>query len=138
MPRLATNPVQYSIDAKTWSNKPLFDALSAGQYQLYVRDSLGCTGQSYVTLNAPKYTFAVTPIQDTTIYLGESLRYHIERSTLSPVRFDWSPSTNVSCPDCYETELTPTSTTPYKVIATDIKGCTDSFDFKVTVRAQLL
>ena len=136
-PSLATPPVQYSLDAKTWGTKASFEALAAGAYQLYVRDSLGCTGQASIQLDSPKYTFSVSPLKDTTIYLGQSIRYRINRSTLSPVDFDWWPNTAVSCPDCYETVITPTETTPYKVVATDIKGCTDSFEFKISLRPQL-
>lgn len=47
-----TAPLQFSITGTTYQSSNVFNALSAGNYTVYVKDANGCTATSTVTINS--------------------------------------------------------------------------------------
>jgi gliding motility-associated-like protein len=53
------------------------------------------------------------------------------------VNYQWSPATGLSCPTCPITNVSPTQTTLYTLVATDSYGCTVSDDIEVEINNAL-
>ncbi|MEQ1744742.1 MAG: gliding motility-associated C-terminal domain-containing protein [Saprospiraceae bacterium] len=49
-----TDPYYFSLDGQTYSTRPVFDFLWAGNYVLHVRDSTGCVRRYPVTVTQPE------------------------------------------------------------------------------------
>jgi gliding motility-associated-like protein len=89
-----------------------------------VIDANDCiTSQQIVIIQPPQLFVEAGP--DVTVELGFSTNL---RAVVSPpgwpVSFSWSPSEDLSCPDCPNPEATPPNTTTYRVTVTDPNGCT--------------
>ena len=101
------------------------DGLVAGDYNVIIKDSLGCEIDTMVTILDGR------PVdldlgQDTTINLGETLTI-LPMSNLDPntlMTIDWTATEEgFSCDGCWETEVTPFGTTIYTVEIIDEFGC---------------
>lgn len=73
---------------------------------------------------------------DTSICPGERLQLTAIADSAGlprPMRFRWSPSAGLDCDTCATVWATPTATTPWKVIATNAAGCSDSASVTVSL-----
>lgn len=57
-----SSALQYSIDGTNFQDSEVFGSLSAGEYQVTVKDNLGCTATSTVNVGAAESTITVTNI----------------------------------------------------------------------------
>ncbi|MBK6931574.1 MAG: gliding motility-associated C-terminal domain-containing protein [Saprospirales bacterium] len=64
-------PFYYSLDGQSFSTRPLFDLLWAGEYTLYVRDSTGCLEKYPVLVPEPEEIKVQISIIDTAVVSGE-------------------------------------------------------------------
>ncbi len=58
-----TAPVQYSLDNLTWQASPNFNGLVANTYTVYIRDAVGCSNSSNITVGQPSQLAASTSAQ---------------------------------------------------------------------------
>jgi len=81
----------------------------------------GCSSTAGITV-----TLLPIPIanagSDTTIHIGTSAQLNGSGGN----NYSWSPITDLSCADCPDPIATPSSTTSYILIVTDMNGCTDA------------
>src|SRR5690348_8405118 len=59
----ATAPVQYSLDNVTWQASNSFTNLAANTYTVYIRDAVGCSNSTSVTIGQPLALQATTSQQ---------------------------------------------------------------------------
>ncbi len=52
-PVIGNPPYQYSLDGVNWQASNIFNGLTAGNYTVYYRESLGCQGSQTVTISEP-------------------------------------------------------------------------------------
>ncbi len=115
-----TTPYTYS-----WSNSQTTQNISAlclGTYTLTVTDSNGCTQTASITVGTTGGPTAAASASATTIELGNSSQLN----ATGGVTYQWSPSAGLACTTCANPVATPSQTTTYCVIVTDVNNCTDS------------
>ncbi len=97
--------------------------LSSQIYSVTITDANGCTQTASTTVGATGGPIADAGI-NVTIEQGNSTILNASGGT----GFVWSPSTGLSCTACQSPTASPTGTTTYYVIVTDLNGCnaTDS------------
>ena len=64
-------PFYFSLDGQSYSTRPMFDLLKAGEYMLYVRDSNGCIIIYPVLVQQPEELKVKLSIQNSTVVAGE-------------------------------------------------------------------
>lgn len=74
---------------------------------------------------------------DNVIFAGNLFKWSITFNSAYTIDYQWSPITGVECPDCPATNVSPTETTTYTVVATDSYGCEVSDDITIDVINQL-
>lgn len=126
-------PYSYSLDNNQFAATTSFENLPIGGYILYTKDSYGCRGQLPFRINQPTFILDINAPADTSILIGEQLRVDMQQNTLTPVQYEWTPSTGLSCSNCKTPILQPAETTTYTIRGTDILGCKDSTTFTVQV-----
>lgn len=100
---------------------PVAPALPAGEYSLTVTDQAGCQDSSridLVELELPVLDLG----RDLTVNRGEIVAINPVLN-FKPASVLWSPLEGISDPNSLFTELSPTSTTQYVVVATNQFGC---------------
>lgn len=96
-------------------------------YMVTVTDLNGCTTEQSITLTISTPMGSVGG--DKTVCLGESVV--IEAS--GGVSFNWTPTDGLSDPTIATPIATPTQSTNYQVVITDINGCTSQGEVLVSV-----
>ena len=64
------SPYYFSLDGKSYSTRPVFDLLWAGEYVLYVRDSTGCEQSYPVLVTQPEELRVQLSIDDPSVIAG--------------------------------------------------------------------
>jgi len=101
-------------------------------YRAQVTDTFGCsaTREKTIVINQP-FNFSRSPVSDTTIYIGESIQLLIEADS-DDVSYSWTPNENISCLNCNNPIVNPTSNVTYKVeITNNCFDFTESFTIEV-------
>jgi len=115
-----TTPYTYS-----WSNGQTAQTatgLAAGNYSVIVTDASGCVqGQNVVITQTPgPVASAIAGTTSISIGAGTTL------TGSGGGTYQWSPTTGLSCITCANPATTPSQTTEYCVLVTDINNCSDS------------
>ena len=115
-------PFQIQMGDKTVTSLVRFVELSAGTYEIFMEDAIGCTFDTVLQLIDPE-PFKIDLGEDVWIDLGESVT--INPSTNYPItQFQWSPIQEESCEnDCFDATFLPTSSQIYYLKATSELGC---------------
>ncbi len=123
----------YSLDGVNFSDTPTFAGLSADDYTLYVRDSLGCIYESAFVVNEPA-PLLLQVSADTTVTRGAEviLRAEVSGGT-PPYRYEWQPTDFLDCSDCAETFALPPYSLDYLAQITDSLGCAIAAKVRLTV-----
>lgn len=121
-----TPPYLYSTDGTNFQTAADITNLPAGNYDVVVQDSRGCTFTLPAVINQPP-PIIVEAGPDQTVDLGYPANIV---ATVTPtnlaVTLSWLPSETLSCPDCLRPTATPYGTTTYLLTATDQNNCTGS------------
>ena len=114
--------VTYSSDGIEFSNSNRFVLNAGDSYTLTVQDAEGCSSDIAVTLPAPSGLSVALPA-DLILNLGDNLQLDANYAATTNVNFSWSPAEGLSCADCPNPEVIPTSTTTYTLTISDDNGC---------------
>ena len=63
-------PYYFSVDGQSFSTRPIFDLLWAGDYVLYVRDATGCVKEFPALVTEPEELRVDLDVNDTSIVAG--------------------------------------------------------------------
>ncbi|MCC6279618.1 MAG: gliding motility-associated C-terminal domain-containing protein [Saprospiraceae bacterium] len=119
-------PYQYSIDnGLHFSASPIFPTVTAGNYNLLVRDSTGCYNRPMALALTQPDSFSVELVP---LLLPDPLkpgdRVELEAQSTLPVTLStWSPSGSNECPDCLTNIYYPQENTWISVTVYDAEGC---------------
>lgn len=111
------------------STAPTMTTNTAGPISVDVIDINGCTGTANAVLNMwPNPVLNVVPV-DPAICPGGS----VQMTAAGAQSYVWSPGNSLDNPNNNVVNATPTATTVYSIVGTDMNGCIDSIFNTVTV-----
>jgi gliding motility-associated-like protein len=128
-------PFSFSADGGlSFQSGGLFSNRPPGEYVLVVKDLYGCTAAKTVTI-APPFIPELDLPNWLTVRLGDSIR--LEPATnIPPGRVSswlWTPAEGLSCDDCERPWASPYRSEQYRLVVTDLSGCTAEASVNVQV-----
>jgi gliding motility-associated-like protein len=128
-------PFSFSADGGlSFQSVGLFNNRAPGEYELVVRDQYGCTAAKTVTI-APPFIPQLDLPSWLTVRLGDSIR--LEPATnIPPGRvssWSWTPAEGLSCDDCERPWASPYRSEQYRLVVTDLSGCTAQANVNIQV-----
>lgn len=129
----------YSFSVNNGLNNPIDTCIDviAGQYLVQVFDNVGCGFDTIITIDQPNplevefgSDFIEVELGDTSVILTANISNPVPLDTII-----WTPEDEIECFDfdCTQVEISPSGTSFYEVLVTDINGCTDSDIIEVRV-----
>ncbi|RMF24933.1 MAG: hypothetical protein D6765_11010 [Bacteroidetes bacterium] len=120
-----TPPFQFSTDGSTFQDSPRLGGLTAGTYEVIVRDARGCTQSLSAQVDEPP-PLVLDLGADQTVNLGATAVLNAKHSPPNlPVTFSWSNTEDFQgCTDCPNPTVLPLRTTTYTLTIQDPNGCT--------------
>lgn len=116
-------PLSYSIDGGTTTQSSgVFNNLSAGSYNIIVRDANGCQATQTVNLNTSTLP-NINAGNDRTVCAGQQ----VTLTATGGATYSWTGGVTNG------TAFTPTTTTTYTVTGVDANGCTNTSNVTITV-----
>lgn len=120
-----TPPYEYSFDnGATFSANNIGQNLTPGTYSIIVKDSKGCEffEQIFIPAGLDPVLIMETEVQ---LQLGETYQVNVDlnfdESEISSIQ--WLPSEGLSCDNCLNPVISPTSNTAYQVIIRTQEEC---------------
>ncbi|MEM1119503.1 MAG: gliding motility-associated C-terminal domain-containing protein [Bacteroidota bacterium] len=131
-------PYEYSLDGVLFQPSATLSNLSAGDYNVVIRDSRGCeVPVEDITVEEPG-EFTVTANVDSDIAklgFAVSLSASAATTAIGPVNYVWSTPDSIVCNGCSSFEFVPPGSTTFTVTAINSDNC-QATDM-VTVRVSL-
>ncbi|MDC0230491.1 gliding motility-associated C-terminal domain-containing protein [Aureispira] len=127
-------PYQYSLDGISYNTNFQFDNLSAGNHILHTVDNYGCNNQISFTITEPAFLLEIQAPGDTIMRIGEQLGINIQQNTISPVGYQWTPTTGLSCSNCPNPIIYISESINYTITGMDFLGCYDTTFFTIEVK----
>ena len=109
-----------------WQSGNLFSGLGAGIYTLQVRDEVGCSAETMLTVQDADPFFIVSMTADTTIEYGDSLQVSARLNDTLGVQFSWTALTgsqSVVTTSEYNFGIRPIERAQYQFSAVNPAGC---------------
>jgi len=129
----AVPPLSINLQPGNITNSQgIFTNLSGGAYNIQVTDANGCMSSTLANVYQPaKISLVIEGIDS--LKLGEitTLEVLLNLPPGSIRSVAWTPTTDLSCPTCLETDASPETSTTYTVDVIDENGC--SARAKITV-----
>lgn len=114
----------YGVDLNNMVRTTNIPNLFAGNYTVYVRDSMGCVVSRPNILIAQPFEIIVDAGPDQTIQLGEDISLYATVNSFRGITYQWSPPDFLSCLDCRDPDGIPSQSIEYTVVVSDRDGCT--------------
>lgn len=118
--------------SSTTAANPTANPSSTTIYTVLVTDANGCTGSDQVQVSIGAVP-SVDAGSDRTICSGGSIAIGGSPTGAATSTFSWSPATGLSSSTAANPTASPTTTTTYSVIVTDVSGCTATDQMIVNV-----
>ncbi|MDO8365778.1 MAG: gliding motility-associated C-terminal domain-containing protein [Saprospiraceae bacterium] len=133
-------PYRYSLNDGPFGGSGTFLGLTAGTYNVQVRDANGCISSTSAAIGQPLPIEVVVGI-DTTLVLGDSvLLSPTVNNAVGLTSYEWTSAlvdvdsfTCVDVPSCEEIWVYPGTTNTYRLKVTDENGCMGKNEITVTV-----
>jgi len=115
-------PYQYLWSPSVPGDSSLTD-LQDGTYAVTITDGNGCQATDTFNIQSPPQLSFNLPVEYE-IFQGDSVELIVSGNVNEPgLTFQWSPSTNLSCPTCPTTWAFPDTSTTYSVVITSADSC---------------
>lgn len=127
-----TPPFIYALNEGSFQSAPLFDGLTAGNYDILIEDVNGCVLDTFVYLEQPNQLI-VELGDDIILELGDSIQ--LQALTNQEVEIvSWNQPDLLSCPDCLIPYTRPLETAVFSVRVTNENGCIARDNIQVVVK----
>lgn len=119
------SPFYYSLDGSSYSTRPLFDLLWAGEYVLHVRDSSGCVKKFQLLVPEPDELKVKLSISDTSVVAGEIIQL---KATVMPAgsvltAIQWRPPDMFTAQHQLSQIIRAIKDTDFAIEVTNANGC---------------
>jgi gliding motility-associated-like protein len=115
-------PFQYFWNPAVQGDSMLTD-LQDGSYEVTITDGNGCKATDTFSIQSPPQLSFNLSVQHE-IFQGDSVEVNVTGNVNEPgLHYQWSPSTNLSCPTCPTTWAYPDTSTTYSVVITSADSC---------------
>ena len=119
------SPYYFSLDGQTYSTRPVFDLLWAGEYTVHVRDSTGHEQTYPVLVPEPAELLVNLSVDDSLIVAGEW--FHIKASVYPPgtalTSVEWRPPDLITIPGQLTQLVRITDSTDFSIEIQNKNGC---------------
>ena len=123
---LAGNPPYYfSLDGQSYSTRPTFDRLAAGEYTLRVKDESGCTKAWTIVMSEPELLQVKLRSTDTLVVAGTafSLLAEVVPQPVTLQSIAWRPPDLFAIANTLTQRLFIQQTTTFAIEVQDENGC---------------
>ncbi|MCP4123239.1 MAG: T9SS type B sorting domain-containing protein, partial [Bacteroidetes bacterium] len=131
-----TPPYTYSTDNEYFNGSTSIVGLSAGEYNVYVKDAYECLWYEPASIeNPPEFVVEIDP-EEAQINVGDSILLSaFSTNGTEPVQYFWSApyEGTLGCTDCLDTYAKPQNTIHYSLNGEDANGCRASTSILVVV-----
>jgi gliding motility-associated-like protein len=129
-----TAPYFYSLNGGVTQTSGSYSGLTAGNYSIEVSDASGCVFTTSAIIDQPDSVLLAVP-NDMQITFGDIVPLYVQLPVNAPTNpvITWTPSTGLSCTDCYQLNAQPSVTTRYTVQVTGDEGCVSTADVLIEV-----
>jgi len=129
-------PYYFSIDGQSYSTRPVFDLLWAGNYVLYVRDSTGCVQRYPVSVPEPEEMTVALTVSDTAPATGEWIQL---KATVYPpgtviTSISWRPPAQFASQYQLNQSVRVLEDTDFSVEVQNANGCVARDELSVHVK----
>lgn len=130
-----TPPYYFSLDGVSYSTRPEFDRLWAGEYVLYVRDAQGCQWQQTVQVPEPEELQVQLSVSDDTVTIGQpfTLRAEVVPEGWPLAEISWRPPSLFVTQDTLAQTLSLSQSTVFALEIRDLNDCPARDQIAVTV-----
>jgi len=118
-------PFYFSIDGQTFSTRPEFESLWAGDYLIYVRDASGCVWETSVYVPEPEELKVKLTASDTVIEAGMNVKIiaQVSPDNVTLKQVDWRPPALFPFQNERSQIASPAETTIIAVEVSDYQNC---------------
>ena len=115
----------YSIDGTNFQASPIFDGIAAATYTINIQDTDGCLYTGTGVVEDPPGIFVAFDPNPIELEFPATATVNTQIGSENPiVSYSWSPSTDLSCDDCPNPEVSGSQGGSYVLTVTDEIGCT--------------
>lgn len=114
--------LSFSLGGGSFQSAGVFSGLSAGTYELVIRNQEACTDVVEVLISAPPETLLEVP-ERLDLVKGDTSLLLITGEVDSIIAVTWAPSSGLSCSDCLMPLIFAREAIVYEMKATDVNGC---------------
>jgi len=125
-------PFNIILDGNDYGERLDIQYLDIGEHELTIIDSLGCVLDSLVVIDTSTLLSVTLPM-DTTLILGQSIDVLADINLASDSINQILWSSNVACDGCTSFEISPEGNMTISVEVTDINGCIEEKEFRITL-----
>ncbi|MFM9949241.1 MAG: hypothetical protein ACKV1O_14975 [Saprospiraceae bacterium] len=126
-------PLTYALDGGLFGSTALFGGLTAGAYDLALRDVYGCQADTSLTLTEPDSVWlSLGP--DREVIRGETVLLQAQTNIVAPA-FAWSNNQNTATHQGSDWLVQPALTTLYNCVAQDANGCAATASVLFTIKS---
>lgn len=128
-------PYYFSLDGQTFSTRPVFDLLWAGEYLLHVRDSTGCVKVFPVMVPEPEELKVDLDVNDNSIKAGEEfqIKATVYPSTIQLTAILWRPPSLFPNQNQLVQTVSVAEDTDFAIEIRNANGCIARDNLSVTV-----
>ena len=128
-------PFYFSLDGQTYSTRPVFDLLWAGEYLLHVRDSTGCVRIFPVRVTEPEELKVDLDVNDSSIKAGEQfqIKATVYPSTSQLTAILWRPPALFPDPNHLIQTVSVAEDTDFAIEIRNANGCIARDNLSVAV-----
>ncbi len=124
--------LSFSLGGGSFQSAGTFSGLSAGTYELVIRNQEACTDVIEVLISAPPETLLEVP-ERLDLVKGDTSLLLITGEVDSIIAVTWVPSSGLSCSDCLMPLIFAREAIVYEMKATDVNGCLITATVEVNV-----
>lgn len=119
------SPYYFSLDGQSFSTRPVFDRLVAGEYTLRVKDNAGCTRTWTITVTEPELLQVKLRTTDTLVVPGQPFLLYAEVDPPNALlqSITWRPPNLFTYMDTLTQKVAITENTVFAIEIQDEDGC---------------